>query len=83
MHRARLSTYLLELRVSCFVARVLVCVVSAPIRLLLGKIRVVTGMQLDRKFAVRLLDFEFSRGGRDAQGIVVCSLYHHFIALTM
>jgi hypothetical protein len=36
-----------------------------------------TGMQLDGKFAVCLLDFEFGGGGRDAEGVVVGGFYDH------
>lgn len=43
----------------------------------------VTGMQLDSELAVGFLDFELSRGGRDAQGVVVCGLNHHFAAIVM
>jgi len=36
-----------------------------------------TGMQLDRKFAVCLLDFEFACCGRYAEGVIVGCFYDH------
>ena len=73
------STYLLELRVCGLIAGVLVCLKSAmPVSIVMqARSRVVTRVQLDRKFAVRLLDFELSCCRRDAQGVIVCSLKHH------
>jgi hypothetical protein len=36
-----------------------------------------TGVQLDSKFAVSLLDFQFGGGGRHAEGVVVGGFYDH------
>ena len=36
-----------------------------------------TGVQFDSELAVRLLDFELRRGGRYAEGVVVCGFHDH------